>query len=145
VLAAYRDCDRLEIPEAQRGLDWLIANQNEDGGWGGSRGIASSNEETALAVEILLSIKPETDAGLRGLEWLMARIEADTFTETTPIGFYFAKLWYFERLYPLSFMVGAMRQAVLAYGRKESASPSPVTTAKRQPSETDRVRISPGD
>jgi squalene-hopene/tetraprenyl-beta-curcumene cyclase len=145
VLAAYRDCDRLEIPEAQRGLDWLIANQNEDGGWGGSRGIASSNEETALAVEILLSTKPETDAGLRGLEWLMARIEADTFTETTPIGFYFAKLWYFERLYPLSFMVGAMRQAVLAYGREESASPSPVTTAKRQPSETDRVRISPGD
>jgi squalene-hopene/tetraprenyl-beta-curcumene cyclase len=145
VLAAYRDCDRIETPEAQRGLDWLITNQNSDGGWGGSRGIASSNEETALAVEILLSTRPEIDAGLRGLDWLMAKIEADTFTETTPIGFYFAKLWYFERLYPLAFMVGAIRQAEIVFGREKFASPSLSATAEPQPSETDRVAVVPGD
>jgi squalene-hopene/tetraprenyl-beta-curcumene cyclase len=31
--------------------------------------------------------------------------------EPSPIGFYFAKLWYFERLYPLIFTVAALRRA----------------------------------
>jgi hypothetical protein len=32
--------------------------------------------------------------------------------EPAPIGFYFAKLWYFERLYPLIFAVSCLRRAV---------------------------------
>ena len=31
--------------------------------------------------------------------------------EPSPIGFYFAKLWYFERLYPLIFTVAALGRA----------------------------------
>lgn len=31
--------------------------------------------------------------------------------EPAPIGFYFAKLWYYERLYPLIFTVGALGKA----------------------------------
>jgi squalene-hopene/tetraprenyl-beta-curcumene cyclase len=31
--------------------------------------------------------------------------------DPTPIGFYFAKLWYFERLYPLAFAVAALGRA----------------------------------
>jgi squalene-hopene/tetraprenyl-beta-curcumene cyclase len=111
VLAAYRDAGLLDGKPAQRGLGWLEQNQNDDGGWGGSKGIASSNEETALAAEILLSIDPEREAAQRGLSWLLDRIEKGEYRETTPIGFYFAKLWYFEDLYPLTFMVGALRAA----------------------------------
>ena len=30
--------------------------------------------------------------------------------EPTPIGFYFAKLWYFERMYPIIFCLAALRR-----------------------------------
>jgi squalene-hopene/tetraprenyl-beta-curcumene cyclase len=39
------------------------------------------------------------------------RIEAGGLYDPTPIGFYFAKLWYFEKLYPLIFTVGALGRA----------------------------------
>jgi squalene-hopene/tetraprenyl-beta-curcumene cyclase len=32
--------------------------------------------------------------------------------KASPIGFYFAKLWYYERLYPLIFTVAALGQAL---------------------------------
>ncbi|MCH7687840.1 MAG: hypothetical protein IH899_14345 [Planctomycetes bacterium] len=41
----------------------------------------------------------------------MNRVENGSVAETTPIGFYFAKLWYFERLYPLIFTTSALRAA----------------------------------
>ncbi len=47
-----------------------------------------------------------------GLSWLIVRVEDGRFREPAPIGFYFAKLWYFEALYPLIFTVAALRKAV---------------------------------
>jgi squalene-hopene/tetraprenyl-beta-curcumene cyclase len=32
--------------------------------------------------------------------------------EPSPIGFYFAKLWYYERLYPRIFTVAALKRQV---------------------------------
>jgi squalene-hopene/tetraprenyl-beta-curcumene cyclase len=112
VLAAYRDLQTLTCTEAQRGLVWLLANQNDDGGWGGMRGTPSSVEETALAVEILVSTE-HTDAYHRGVDWLMTAVEQGRLHEPTPIGFYFAKLWYFERMYPLVSAVAALGRARL--------------------------------
>jgi squalene-hopene/tetraprenyl-beta-curcumene cyclase len=44
-------------------------------------------------------------------EWLAnATRKASAFTPS-PIGFYFASLWYFEELYPLVFSVSALRRA----------------------------------
>ena len=51
-------------------------------------------------------------AAQKGLEWLLQRVEADQFGAPSPIGFYFAKLWYYEKLYPILFAVGALRRAV---------------------------------
>jgi squalene-hopene/tetraprenyl-beta-curcumene cyclase len=48
----------------------------------------------------------------RGAVWLMERIEKGSWIEAAPIGFYFARLWYYERLYPLIFTVGALEKLV---------------------------------
>ena len=111
VLAAFRDCGLADDPAAVRGVDWLRTNQNDDGGWGGMKGCPSSVEETALAVEILCRLAPDAPEPWRGVDWLIARVEDGTWVEPSPIGFYFAKLWYFERLYPVVFTVAALRAA----------------------------------
>jgi squalene-hopene/tetraprenyl-beta-curcumene cyclase len=110
VLAAYRDLGHWESPAAQRGRDWLCRMQNPDGGWGAGSDTPSSVEETALAVEILAGDDHARQAVRRGAEWLIERVETGRFTEAAPIGFYFAKLWYFEKLYPIIFTVAALRR-----------------------------------
>ncbi|MDQ3813608.1 MAG: squalene--hopene cyclase [Armatimonadota bacterium] len=97
----------------QRGLAWLLAAQNEDGGWGGDQGVASSIEETALALHALGTAADSTTgdlvaAGERALGWLAGNTDRGRQFRPSPIGFYFAKLWYFERLYPVIFTVGAL-------------------------------------
>lgn len=115
VLAAYRDCGRIADPVAVRGLEWIHKTQNSDGGWGGGTGSPSTTEETALALEVILSLETEwnslSEAGCRGLNWMLNRIDQGIWMEPSPIGFYFAKLWYFERLYPIIFTVAALRRA----------------------------------
>jgi squalene-hopene/tetraprenyl-beta-curcumene cyclase len=97
-------------------LAWLVRAQNADGGWGGASGVLSSTEETALAVEALATSSrfstAETQGALAsGAKWLVERVEAGAWEQPSPIGFYFAKLWYFERLYPLIFTARALRKA----------------------------------
>ncbi len=90
-----------------RGAEYLATAQNDDGGWGGAHGIASTTEETALAVEALAGTA-EVAATDRGAAFLVARVASGTWREPAPIGFYFAKLWYYERLYPLIWTVAAL-------------------------------------
>jgi squalene-hopene/tetraprenyl-beta-curcumene cyclase len=115
VLAAFRDCDAAQHPVCRRGADWLALAQNSDGGWGGAPGIISSVEETALALEVLISLEPDglvpAHVTANGVAWLLSRIDQGKLMEPSPIGFYFAKLWYFEKLYPLIFTTAALRRA----------------------------------
>jgi squalene-hopene/tetraprenyl-beta-curcumene cyclase len=116
ILAAYRDLGLLDSEEAKRGVGFLRSIQNADGGWGGAKDAPSSIEETALATEILLawsSIEGVHGAVERGLEYLVERVENGSFTEPSPIGFYFAKLWYLEKLYPIIFTVAALGRALI--------------------------------
>jgi len=113
VLAAYRDLDKMNTEPARRGVAWLLSAQNKDGGWGGAAGVPSSMEETALAVEVLLDAGVAAESAVnRGLAWLVEQVEAGGLHNPTPIGFYFAKLWYFEKLYPIIFTVAALGRAL---------------------------------
>lgn len=97
-----------------RGTAWLLTSQNADGGWGGEKGTPSSIEETALAVDALAKFaRGQTSnelhaAILNGARWLVDRTAGGTSFPASPIGLYFARLWYFETLYPLIFAVSAL-------------------------------------
>lgn len=103
-----------------RGGRFLERMQREDGSWGGGENGPASTEETALAVEALAGLLPEEDpdnlASLReqvmkGANWLIEKVGSGEWRQPSPIGFYFAKLWYHERLYPQIFTVGALSRA----------------------------------
>jgi len=92
--------------------EWLVRIQNVDGGWGGSEGCPSSVEETALATEALLEMGDNArPAAERGLRCLGQAVHDGRWRMASPIGFYFAKLWYFERLYPMIFTTSAFSRS----------------------------------
>jgi squalene-hopene/tetraprenyl-beta-curcumene cyclase len=92
-----------------RGRKFLEAAQNPDGSWGGARGTPGTVEETSLALTALSeSGAPQPKTSIeRATKWLAARINADHLAPS-PIGLYFARLWYHERLYPLVWSVEAL-------------------------------------
>ncbi|MCF6313105.1 MAG: hypothetical protein L3J39_11695 [Verrucomicrobiales bacterium] len=102
----------------QRALAWLQKNQNPDGGWGGGSDTPSSIEESALALDALCvnfkHIENPTQARKSiqaASESLMQLTSQGKQFPATPIGFYFAKLWYHEKIYPLVWSVSALQQA----------------------------------
>ena len=120
MLAAFRDLGLQHTDAARRGRAWLVAAQHESGGWGGAAGTPPSVEETALAVEALAdadavanaATAAQSEAAACGLRWLVERVEDGSHLDPSPIGFYFAKLWYYEKLYSLVFTVGALGRAL---------------------------------
>ncbi len=110
VLAAYRDHGMLDSEPARRAIAFLRDIQNADGGWGGAKGTPSTVEETSLVVEVLAG-REDVPGWTAGVNYLIDRVEAGTFADASPIGFYFAKLWYFEKLYPIIFTVAALGRA----------------------------------
>ncbi len=95
----------------RRGIQFLLRVQNADGGWGGDAGVRSSVEETSLAVSALAGHRGTESAVVKGAAWLVDRIEDGTWRQSSPIGLYFARLWYYERLYPVIFVVEALGRA----------------------------------
>ncbi len=123
VLLAYRDLQKVDCEPARRGFACLRSAQNADGGWGGTgfggkigqTGSLSSVEETAVCLEAMLAADTDDMAQLvlrKGLTWIVEAVEAGRHGDSSPIGFYFAKLWYYERLYPLTFTASALSQAI---------------------------------
>ena len=62
----------------------------------GEKGIGETEIETAM---------------WRGVSWIMEHTERGLSLVPSPIGLYFAKLWYFEDLYPLIFTLSALENA----------------------------------
>lgn len=135
VLLALGGIEGVEAEAAvDRGRDWLLSHQNEDGGWGAAQGTTPSTiEETALALSALtflqssaLSPVHHSAALARGFTWLDRATDGGTRFEPSPIGFYFAKLWYYERAYPIVWTVEALGRLSLIAGSAEGESaPSP--------------------
>ena len=112
VLIALNELGRAEVAvddDLRRdAAAFLVRAQNADGGWGGEHGCPVSMEETALAVEALADVQEQAPALARGREKLLQLIAAGAWRSASPIGLYFARLWYFERLYPLIFASSAL-------------------------------------
>ena len=81
---------------------WLTAAQNEDGSWGAK----GSVEETAVAITALKGILGVELSS--ALAWLDQATEQGTKFPQSPIGLYFARLWYHEKLYPVVWTVEAV-------------------------------------
>lgn len=129
VLAALADLIGRRIGHvegaARMGVRFLLDSQNPDGGWGGAAGVRSSVEDTAVALDGICRVALSVAGGgaeagdpgetRRAAERATARlceaIRAGEHRTATPIGFYFANLWYFERLYPHTFALAALKSA----------------------------------
>ena len=108
VLAATKE-DESAQSARRRGLRWLLETQNADGGWGGGA-TRSSIEETSVALQALADERSSEcdEATQRGMHWLIAATNEGRDGPPAPIGLYFARLWYYEELYPLIFPLGAL-------------------------------------
>ena len=92
--------------------DFLLSAHNQDGGWGGNASLVSTIEETSLAVRAL-SASGKTEEIMNGINWLKKNIPNDLKgIKATPIGLYFASLWYFEDMYPLVFASSALKEVL---------------------------------
>jgi squalene-hopene/tetraprenyl-beta-curcumene cyclase len=101
----------------ERGARALVALQKADGGWGGGPASPATLEETGLAVTALAAHADDAEAGtavVAGVEWIVRASGGGQHFEPSPIGLYFAKLWYSERLYPWIFSVAALEAAASA-------------------------------
>jgi squalene-hopene/tetraprenyl-beta-curcumene cyclase len=120
VLLAYRDLGFADEEQPRRGLAYLVHAQDESGGWGGDDGVSPTVEETGLALTALAGYAESDkarEACRRGALWLAEKVKAETFTETAPIGLYFAELWYSEDLYPVAWTVAALGSMLPEDGR----------------------------
>jgi squalene-hopene/tetraprenyl-beta-curcumene cyclase len=113
----------------RRGVGWLMNAQNSDGGWGGAAaGTPSSIEETGVALHALaLRAVRDTSSDLadaisRGARWIIAATDEGRRTLASPIGLYFARLWYFEEMYPLIFGLRGLLGAHAALGSDHAGS-----------------------
>jgi len=110
-----RDCRR-------RAVRWLLEAQNADGGWGGHRAVPSSVEETGVVLAALgRSVADGDEPAItktvaRGAGWLVAAIADGQQAVATPLGLYFARLWYFEELYPIVFALAGLASVPRATG-----------------------------
>ena len=105
---------------------WLLGAQNADGGWGGDRGVPSSVEETGVVVAALSvaglaadqsRLAPALD---RAAAWLTVAATEPRLA-ASPIGLYFARLWYYEDLYPIVFALAGLGRFRAFAARTQSA------------------------
>lgn len=113
-----------------KAVGFLKSRQASDGGSRCADGAPCSVEESALSLEALAAWaeRAAQDPGIdrdlsfaieRGSNWLIEQVESGEWTQPSPIGFYFAKLWYYEELYPIVFTVAALNRVKALLGRLE--------------------------
>ncbi len=102
-----KEDERLRLEQLMHsGSYYLGGAQNEDGSWGGQKGCPGSLEETALAVAALAGSEWRLHVK-RGVEWMDSCYQQQGL-KASPIGLYFASLWYDEQMYPLTAYLEAL-------------------------------------
>lgn len=95
---------------AQSQIDFILHTQNEDGGWGGNKGVKSKVTYTSRALAALAHFPNQYEsAKQRGWDYLYQRFKAGTLYDREPIGLYFSRLWYSEELYNILFLLNALK------------------------------------
>ena len=98
-------------PLIAKGIEYLLSAQNEDGGWGGAKGVRSKVTLTSRALSALASVEnPDMESIERGFDYLHEMWQADKLYREEPIGLYFARLWYSERMYNMVFTLIALKK-----------------------------------
>ena len=119
---------------AEKGLRYILSAQNDDGGWGGSKGVRSKVTLTARALSALatwslefessefrvssstFNSNPEIrnielkDPMKRAFDFLYGKYQSEELFNPEPIGLYFSRLWYSEELYNITFALNAMKK-----------------------------------
>lgn len=99
-----------------RAARYLVSVQQASGGWAGGLDAEAGHcsiEETAVSLHALAAwVRQAPEARLisaisGGVEALLHLTGEGTEFTASPIGLYFARLWYFERLYPLAWTTSA--------------------------------------
>ena len=108
----------------------------------------SSVEETALCTETLLhaadcgslddTFRDQLrESAAHGVRWLIDAIELDCVSIHWPIGFYFAKLWYYEKMYPLVFAASTLAKSRSMFDDPPQNEHSPNKDYQQQPERDD--------
>ena len=99
---------------AQSQVGFLLHTQNEDGGWGGNKGVTSKVTFTSRALTALAHFPDQYETEQqRGWDYLYRRFRAGTLYDREPIGLYFSRLWYSEELYNVLFLLNALKRMPL--------------------------------
>ena len=98
-------------PLIERGAKFLMEAQNDDGGWGGKRGVESKVTLTARALSALASVESaDRKVVERGFDYIYQAWQRGKLYAAEPIGLYFARLWYSEPMYNMTFVLMAMKK-----------------------------------
>lgn len=129
-ILAFIDAGLRTDPCVLRAVDWLKQRQGPDGEWHAfndrpfsaqEQDVPPCNgiEETALALSALSEFcdgPDESRVYARGLAALAAAVREGRHRTASPIGLYFARLWYYERMYPIVFALEAVGRALRRLG-----------------------------
>jgi squalene-hopene/tetraprenyl-beta-curcumene cyclase len=119
VIMSLAGMEEYKIEELiQPAVDYLIKMQKQDGSWSADGVCESSAEETALAVGALAALQCRYEGAIlnppaleeavkKGVAWLTE--QRNTSDKSSPIGLYFARLWYYEQRYKIIFSISALR------------------------------------
>lgn len=107
-LMSSKQAEGKRLAESQ--VDFLIACQNDDGGWGGNKGVRSKVTYTSRVLGALAHFPNKyEDTKQKGWNYLYDRFKSGTLYDNEPIGLYFSRLWYSEELYNVTFLLNALK------------------------------------
>lgn len=117
-IAAFVKVGLKNVPEVQRGVEWLERTQNADGGWGedmfGSP-TESTVEQTAWSTYALLLVNPENTAAERGIAFLLKHQREDGSWPEQCVGIYWEIIGgYADPIYASVFPILALNRMAIS-------------------------------